>query len=211
MKKLYSLAFLSASVFLSACVGFNAAGEVQSGRHALLTGRPKVALGHFQRAADINPRIDYVLSPLDQSIWTYIGRAYYDAGNIPEARKTLEKANSLSKNDYMAALYLGLTLTKNGDRERGLSDMESGLNGMRNWLDNMERYDSDGRFWDSTGELRSKIQEQLASISGKEFHWPELIANGEWLGQQMEEEIDLARMLKRREDTRDGENKDGDQ
>ena len=89
--------------------------------------------------------------------------------------------------------------------------MEAGLRGLNDWLNRMEKYHPDARFWDSTGELRSVIRKQLASISGKEVNWPELISTGEWLGQQLEEEIDLARRLKRREESQDSDdNNDGD-
>jgi tetratricopeptide (TPR) repeat protein len=163
-----------------------------------------LALPHFQRASQLDP--DYILNftPLTQGMWTYVGRSHYAMGNLTEARKALEQALSRTEHDHFARLYLGLILGRDGDRQRGLRQTETALEGFHGLLD--DNYHPDARFWDSTGELRSVIRKQLASISGKEVNWPELISTGEWLGQQLEEEIDLSARLKQLEETRDSDN-----
>ena len=74
-------------LFIVSGCGVQVASEVQSGRAALIAGNPEQALTHFQRGAESQP--DYVvnLPPLQQSIWTYLGRAYYETGKLTEARE----------------------------------------------------------------------------------------------------------------------------
>jgi len=190
---------------LSACVSFQLGGEIQKGRMALLYGDPNVALAHFQRAAKLDP--DYLLnfSPIDEGVWTYVGRAYYAMGKFPEAQKALERARSRYEQDYLAKLYLGLALARDGSPERGLKEIESGLRALRDWLDYIERYDSDGIYWDPGRRLRSGIERNLAMIAGRDINWAELIANSEWLGKEFEEEIDLAERDRFEDETLDGD------
>jgi tetratricopeptide (TPR) repeat protein len=86
--------------------------EVQSGRTALMAGNPELALTHFQRGVESQP--DYVadLAPLRQGVWTYLGRAYYDAGKLPEASEALTQGLKRNEADFMARLYMGLTLLR---------------------------------------------------------------------------------------------------
>ncbi len=209
MKKLFSLAFLSAIVFLSGCVSFRTSGEVQGGRRALLTGKPEVAVGHFQRAAELNPQYVYNFSPLQQGIWTYLGRAYYHSGKLSEARKALERARSQDKDDHLARLYLGLILGRNGNRETGLKEIQGSMKALYDWLEYITYYTTDGEFWDPMREIRSELQTDLAMISGKEIDWKKLIASGEWVGMTLEEEIDRARIDERKELLMEGDD-DGD-
>lgn len=187
---LFALCFL---LLLSGCAAFQVASEIQTGRYALLAGKPDVALVHFHRAAELDP--DYFLnfSHLPQGVWTYVGRANYAAGKLPEARKALQQARLRHGQDYLARLYLGLVLARDGDRQMGVNEIEAGLRGLGDWLEYMERYSQVGRFWDPGKGLRSEIQEDLTMISAKEIDWAKLITSGEWLGREFEEEIDRAR------------------
>ena len=269
MQKRYPLGLLSIFV-ISGCVAFSVGGEIQSGRTALMKGEPDLALMHFQRAAQLDP--DYLtdFTPLQEGVWTYVGRAYYVAGKLPEARQALERALSRYEHDSLAKLYLGLTLIRQQKdekaenpfsmddiiyalkegvapkrvvnliqergvgfeltserenslrrvgaddqlveeikrirvefegkrraegllRERGLKEVEAALRELHNWLEYISGNTSFGRFWDPAREIRSEIQTNLTMISGKKIDLQKLVANAEWLGQKMEEEIDLAR------------------
>lgn len=189
------------------CTAIRVGGDIQQGRQQLMYGNPKAALAHFQRAAALEP--DYVLNfaLLNQSVGTYIGRAYYDSGNLSLARKALEAASQRHDSDYMAKLYLGLTLARDEERQEGLKQLEAGLRGLQGWLDYIDQYNPDGRFWDPGGELQGQIQKDLAMISGEDIHWPQLIASGEWLGKKFEEEIDFV-IRDRRLDEQDSDNSD---
>jgi len=188
---------------LSGCV--TAGSEINAGRRDLLYGDPNVALVRFQNAAAMSPdRIYY--SNMPQGTWTYLGRAYYATGRLPEARQNFERAIARSEYDSLARLYLGLTLVRQGDRTRGLTEIESGLRGIGDWLNYIEsRFAfSYGIFWDPRKEIRAEIANDLAMIrSGVD--WPRLIASSEWIGRKMEEEIWHATWGEREDHRRDSE------
>lgn len=195
-------------LFASGCTAIRVGGEIQQGRQQLMYGDPKVALAHFRRAADLEPGYVLNFALLNQSVGTYTGRAYYDSGNLPQARKALEAASQGHDSDHMAKLYLGLALARDGERQEGLKRLDAGLRGLQGWLDYIDQYNPDGRFWDPGRELQGQIQKDLAMISGKDINWPQLIANGEWLGKKFEEEIDFVRRDRWLEE-KDSENADG--
>jgi tetratricopeptide (TPR) repeat protein len=196
MKTKSSLPLFSLFVFLAGCTSLQTGGEVQSGRQALLEGKNAAALGYFYSAAQKDPNYVYATgSSPKQSVWSYVGRSEYLTGRFPEARKNLERALATNQQEDIARLYLGLTLAREGDRQRGLKEIEGGMRGINrflNYISQAQRY-SIGQFWDPDRDIRSAIQSDLAMISGKDLDWQRLTANTEWLGLRMEEEIDLAR------------------
>lgn len=201
------LGLASIILFISACA---AETKVQQGRMALLYGDPNAAIVSFQSAAELDPNHLY-FSVFPQGTWTYLGRAYYVAGQYPEARQALERAISLHDDDNMAKLYLGLTLTRSGDRQEGMKEIEIGLRGLHDWLDYVNQYAafSYGQYWDPSREIRTEIQTSLNMISGKDIDWQKLIASAEWVGRKMEEEIDIARRQEARDRYR-GDDRSGD-
>jgi tetratricopeptide (TPR) repeat protein len=88
------------------------ATEVELGRAALIGGKPVTAADHFRRVAEAQPEYVAELPPLREGIWTYLGRAYYDSGNMNEARETLSAALKSDDADFMARLYFALTLLR---------------------------------------------------------------------------------------------------
>lgn len=195
-------------LFLSGCASFRVGSEVTAGRRAFLTGNNEAALSYFQSAAQQDPNYVYGTA-LRQGIWSYVGRSEYATGRLPQARQALERALSANRDEDIARLYFGLTLARDGDRQRGLQEIEGGMKGIHDWLEYIteaHRY-SFGRFWDTRREIRSAIQTDLAMISGRDLDWQRLIADGEWLGKRIEEESDLARQDETREQNRDGSDK----
>jgi tetratricopeptide (TPR) repeat protein len=190
---------------LAACA--SAQGYVEAGRRDLIFGDPNRAVVNFHRAAEIAPdRVHFSTFP--EGALTYLGRAYYASGRLADARRTLEEAVSRYPNDNLAKLYFGLVLAREGDRARGLRYIEDGLRGVHEWLDYMEyRHHWRGQFWDPNKEIRSRIQKTLAMISSGQVDWPRLIAEAEWVGRHMEEEIDLARRDESDERSRDGDSR----
>lgn len=189
----FTICILPFSLFLAGCVAFEVGGEIQKGRMELMYGSSEQALSHFQRAADLNP--DYLLnfSILDEGVWTYVGRSYYATGKLPEALKALERARSRYDGDYLARLYLGLVLARQQERERALREVESGLSGLEEWLIRVDRNTRQGSYWDPGRKIRSEIQKNLAMIKGKDVNWQELTRNIEWIGREIEEEVDRSR------------------
>ncbi len=210
MKSIANLFIVFFSFFLmSGCVSFQAVGEIQKGRYDLLTGNPDRALTHFQRAAEIDPNYITDFSPLEEAVWTYVGRAYYNKGKLTEARKALERALSMYNEDNLARLYLGLTLARDGDRDKGIKEMEAGLTGIHRWIEHIAYYTVTGHFWDPGEKIRSEIQTNLAMISSRDINWKRLIAGGEWVGEQMEEEIDEVEAEEKEEMFQDGDDTGG--
>ena len=196
MKIKSSLALFSLFVFLAGCTSLQVGGQLQHGRQALLKGNNETALGHFYGAAQKDPNYVYATgSSPKQSVWSYVGRSEYLTGRLPQARQTLERALASNREEDIARLYLGLTLAREGDRQRGLKEIEGGMRGINSFLDyiNQAQRFSIGQFWDPGRDIRRAIQSDLAMISGKDLDWQRLTANTEWLGIRMEEESDLAR------------------
>ena len=202
MKTKSSLLLFSLFVFLVGCTSVNVGGEVQSGRQALLESKNETALGYFYGAAQRDPNYVYATgSSPKQGVWSYVGRSEYLTGRIPQARQTLERALAANREEDIARLYLGLTLAREGDRQRGLKEIETGMRGINNFLDYInqaQRY-SIGQYWDPGRDIRSAIQSNLAMISGRDLDWQRLTVNTEWLGIRMEQESDLARRQEARE------------
>jgi tetratricopeptide (TPR) repeat protein len=196
MKTKSSLVLFSLFVSLAGCTSVNVGGEVQSGRQALLEGKNETALGYFYGAAQKDHNYVYATgSSPKQGVWSYVGRSEYLTGRFPQARQTLERALAANREEDIARLYLGLTLAREGDRQRGLKEIESGMRGINNFLDYInqaQRY-SIGQYWDPGRDIRSAIQSNLAMISGRDLDWQRLTVNTEWLGIRMEQESDLAR------------------
>jgi tetratricopeptide (TPR) repeat protein len=185
---------LSSILFLfTGCASFQASQNFQSGRQAFITGKYDAAQSYFRNAAQIDPGyINY--NGVPQGIWSYVGRADYATGRLTDARQALERAISIHSADTTARLYLGLTLAREGDRQRSLKEISLGMKGIYDWLEDIARTQrfSSGRYWDPKREIRSEIQTTLAMISRPEIDWPKVLQSGDWVGRTMEEEIDRA-------------------
>lgn len=206
MKTITSYLWLSLATFVLACAGFQVGSEVNLGRQTFLIGNNESALAYFQSAAQKDPNYVYGTA-LRQSIWSYLGRAEYATGRLSQAIESLERALARSPEEPIARLYLGLTLARVGDRQRGLKEIEDGLKGIYDWLEYITqafRF-SFGQYWDPSREIRSAIQKDLAMISGRDVDWQKLIADAEWVGKQTEEESDRARADESRDRNRDGD------
>ena len=204
MKTKYSMGFLSVVIFLSGCASMQTASEVNSGRQAFIIGNNEAANAYFRSAAQRDPNYIYGTA-LRQGIWSYVGRTEYATGRFPQAREALDRALSANNDENIARLYLGLTLARTGDRQKGLQEIEGGLKGMQSFLEYITetfRY-SFGRFWDPGYEIRSAIKVDLAMISSRDLDWQRLITESEWLGKMMEEEGDKARRQQAEEESRD--------
>jgi tetratricopeptide (TPR) repeat protein len=136
MKIKSSLALFSLFVFLAGCTSLQTGGELQYGRQALLKGSNETALGYFYSAAQRDPNYVYATgSSPKQGVWSYAGRSEYLTGRLPQARQTLERALASNREEDIARLYLGLTLAREGDRQRGLKEIEGGMRGINSFLD----------------------------------------------------------------------------
>jgi tetratricopeptide (TPR) repeat protein len=181
--------------FVSACANFQAGSNVQSGRLAFSIGNYPTARSYFESAAQVDPNYIYHSDLPGGSVQSYLGRADYVTERYAQARGELERALAIDKDDNVARLYLGLTFARMGDQVNGLKEIQSAMQALYDWIWYVQehfRY-SYGQFWDINGTIRAAIRVDLAMIASKEINWPTLLADGEWLGKKMDEEIDIAR------------------
>ena len=176
-----------------ALTSFRIAGQFQSGRRAFLAKKYEDAFKYFQQVGQSNPDYVFVSRNFRESIWTFVGRARYNLGQLAEARQSLERAGFSNQDDCLARLFLGLTFARGNDHSNGQREIESGLRGLYDWIEQANSADPFNALWDPQREIRVEIEKYLAKIANKEVDWQELIASGEWLGQRMENEIDLVR------------------
>lgn len=198
MSLLPRVAAASLTFLMLGCAAYRIAGQVQSGRQALLTSNPEAALGYFAQAAIADPNYFATYSLFRQSVWTYLGRSQYLTGRLPEARPSLQKALDLDRQDHMARLYLGLTLARSGDSSQGVKEIAAGLRGLHDWIDYTASHRLTLGYWDPTGQIRNEIRKTLQWIEGKDVDLQALIANGEWVGKEIEEEIERVRREEQR-------------
>lgn len=175
------------------CAACQGATQMQSARQALLRDDYDDALARFQALSEKDPEYFYRSGPFRENIWTYVGRTQYTTGRLPEARRSLERSLSLDKDDYLAHIYLGLTLTRLGDRANGLKEIESGLRGLHDWLEYLTYNTRFGLWWDPSREIRIQIEKALDAIANKNVNGPQLITDAESIGKKTEEEVDTAR------------------
>jgi tetratricopeptide (TPR) repeat protein len=186
-------------IVLSGCAAYQVSGQVQSGRQALMINNSEAALAYFQEAVQTNPDYIHQIALYREGVWTYLGRAQYNLGRWEDARRSFERALSIYRDDYLARLYLGLTLARTGDSLRARKEIESALKGLYDWIEYRNYTSSLTAFWDPLREIRSAIEKDLAMISGRDIDWPTLVADAEWIGQRMEVELDRVRRDERRQ------------
>jgi tetratricopeptide (TPR) repeat protein len=180
---------------MTGCAAFQIAGQVQSGRRALLANDPQTALAYLQPAADSDPNYLFQSMNFQQSVWTYVGRAQYGLGRFPEARQSFERALTVYRDDAMAQLYLGLTLLRSGAQAQGRQQVKTGMKAIADWIEFLNSTRAFRSAWDPNAEIRKEIDRAVAMIDGeKPVSDKEIIESGEWVGQKMEEEIDKVRM-----------------
>ena len=187
---------------LSACDSFNAGTRFSSGRQAFLAKRYDEALAYFQKVADDSPGYMFESLNFRQSVWSYLGRAQYLTGHLPEARQSFERALAGNRDEYLARIFLALTLLRGGDGDaNGVKELKNGIKGLQNWLDDENARNPAHTVWDPGREIRSEIAKSRAAIAMPRIERQSLIENGEWIGWAMEEEIEKVR----RDQTRQAE------
>jgi len=189
--------------FLSGCAAYQIAGQVESGRRALLVNDPERALPYLLDAAKNDPNYVYVYDLFRESVWTYLGRSQYATKRYSEARQSLERALALDKDDHLARLYLGLTLTRLGDLAKGVKEIEAGMKGIHDWLEYTQSARPFEAYWDPGREIRKTIEKDLAGDPGQDVGRDQLISDAEWVGKRMEEEVEYVRRDRRRGFERD--------
>jgi len=166
---------------------------VQSGRQALLRKDPAQALLHFEEAARRDPNYVYRSAYFSEGIWTYVGRCQYATGNFSQAQQSLEMALTKDQDDVLARLYLGLTLLRSGDKRRGQTELQQALQSLHDWIENILASRSAEAYWDPNQQIRMEIKKTLALMTGPNADRAQIVTNAEWLGAEVEEEIERVR------------------
>jgi tetratricopeptide (TPR) repeat protein len=191
------------AIAAAGCAAFTVAGQAQNGRQALLMNDPETALAYFLKAAERDPNYIYSSVNFRESIWTYVGRAQYALGRYDDARRSFERALSVYKDDAMAQLYLGLAMIRGGDRA-GVKQLQQGMKSVAGWIEYLNASRPFQAFWDPNGGIRKEIDKTLALIEDEKSGVSEnIVASAEWVGKEMEEEIDRVRGDERRQFDRD--------
>jgi tetratricopeptide (TPR) repeat protein len=79
--------------------------------------------------------------------------------------------------------------TQLGEQAKALA---AALTAIRDQLDYLNTTRS-GIFWDPNKEIRAQIQTGLSLLSTPQPDWQKVLSTGEWVGQKLEEEIDIVR------------------
>ena len=209
MKHLKGFVAYSVLGSLAACAAMGVGSDFLAGRRALRANDPETALAYFLAAAQRDPDYVFIAVNFKQSVWSYVGRTQYLTKRYKEARESLDRALSKDQFEYLAQLYRGLTLARSGDLSGGVKDIQVAMKGLFDFLEYMERTKPFEAFWDPLREMRKSIDNDLKKIDGKDFNPEELMANAEWLGKRMEEEIDRVREDERRQFERDFDRRRG--
>ena len=111
---------------------------------------------------------------------------------------TTESENQLRKagaDDFLLDQIKKIRAETDGRKNQvgdGGKEIAAGLTGIRDQLDYLNNSRS-GLFWDPKKEVRVQIQTGLALLSAPQPDWQKVLSTGEWVGEKLEEEIDLAR------------------
>ena len=164
---------------------------------------PERALPYLLEAAKNGPNYVYAYDLFRESVWTYLGRSQYATKKYSDARQSFERALALDKDDHLARLYLGLTLTRLGDSAQGVKAIEAGMKGIHDWLEYTERARPFEAYWDPGRDIRKTIEKDLAGDPVREVGRDQLIADAEWVGKRLEEEVEFVRRDRQRGIERD--------
>src|SRR6476660_7153369 len=175
---------------LVGCAASQAAQEIQQGRRELLIGKPDAAVQHFEKAAALDSKNSG--SPLQETAWTYVGCAYYEAGKYLLARQAFERALAENQNDDIAQLYLGLIGAREQTNETSARQIQAGLQGVYDRIEYIKRFTFAGEFWDPSGQLSTELLALIKTVSAPQMDWSSAIPRIEQLGLKIENEVDQA-------------------
>ena len=195
MKAFFAL--LSSAILLSGCIGaFQAASAIALGRQELFQGQNRDALESFEVAARENPD-SWFDAGRPEGVFSYLGRAQYLNGQYDQARQSLERDLARNESNSLSRLYLGLTLVRLNDRQKGLHDTVWGLTGIPHYINsvvNSANANDVRRFWDRHNQIRNAVAIALKIAERPDLNWNALISLSERIALAWEREPDFTRM-----------------
>jgi tetratricopeptide (TPR) repeat protein len=191
------VALFSLSVLVSACGGaFQAKSVIALGRQELFRGQNQDALESFEVAARADPGYSFG-DDRPEGVFSYLGRAQYLNGQYAQARQSLERDLAGDPVNSLSRLYLGLTLVRLNEREKGLYDIVWGLTGIRHYI-NYVISDANAndirRSWDRHNQIRDAIASAVKMAETPNVNLNALIVFSERIALAWEREPDFTRM-----------------
>ena len=188
------VALFSLSVLVSACGTFQARSAVALGRQELFRAQNQDALESFEVAAREDPGYSFGVDR-SEGVFSYLGRAQYLNGQYAQARQSLERDLARDPGNSLSRLYLGLTLVRLNEREKGLYDIVWGLTGIRYYINYVTSDANDiRRFWDRHNQIRDAIASAVKMAETPNVNWNALIVFSERIALAWEQEPDFTRM-----------------
>lgn len=157
-----------------------------------MRNEPERALVSFRKVAVLRPRYVTDFTAFPESISTYIGRAYYDLGQLAQARAAFERSVTEHPDAILGHIYLGLVEMRQGEVQRGLQNALKGLQRLQVWFSNLEANNYYADFWDTNRVVRTTTAQLVQEIEKGDVPWQRIAPKLQQLGPQMDREIDLA-------------------
>jgi tetratricopeptide (TPR) repeat protein len=183
---------LLVTLLLPACASWRVQREIATGRAYLRTEQPDRALPHFEVAAQADP--DYVtdFTEFPVGVWTYIGRSYYELGDLDKARAALDRSVRMHRNAILGHTYLGAVQIGLGQISLGLKTASTGLENLHAWFAQLDAHNPYSNYWDPSNQVRDTTATLIRDIRTGGEDWVQIASSLDWIGWQMDEEIDLS-------------------
>ncbi len=202
MNRLSNVAVFASLLTVAGCASFQANNELHKGRQALRQGMPGAAIAHLEQATALDG--DLIASNFQDSPWTYLGRAYYEAGRYADARRAAERALEINSSDSLARFYLGLLLTRQGEHERSRKEVLAGLQGLNQTIEDIVYKSRSGLYWDPAGRIRADLASAHSEAMAANPHLENLLPRLDAVATAIAEEMVQARRDESRANRRRG-------
>lgn len=192
MKCLYQVLGLLVMLLLSACASWNVQSEIAAGRRYLRTEQPDRALPHFEVAAKADSAYVTNFTEFPIGVWTYIGRSHYERGDLGKARAALDRSVRTNKNAILGHTYLGAVQLNQGQTRLGLQTASTGLELLHAWFKRLDATNTYSSYWDPSSRVRNTTTTLIKDIRAGEKDWVQIASTLDWIGWQMDQEINLS-------------------
>ena len=185
-------------LMLMGCSAVEVGWDIDAGRRDLMLGAPNRALTEFQKIAKLEPAYYTDFSKFHQNVWTYIGRSYYELGDLGQARKALERSVSQHSSAILGHVFLGLVQMRQGEVQGGRANALKGDQLLDAWFNKLAANDSFASYWDPKRTVRNAIPGLLNELQSGNVPWQNLVPKLAQLGPQMDAEMSLAAFKRNR-------------
>jgi len=179
-------------LLLSACTSWKVQKDIAAGRMYLRTEQPDRALSHFEIAAKANPAYVTNFTEFPVGVWTYIGRSYYELGDLGKARAALDRSITENRNAILGHTYLGAVQINQGEIPLGLQTASTGLELLHAWFAQLDATNQYASYWDPSNRVRDTTTRLIKDIRAGDKDWVEVASTLDWIGWQMDQEINLS-------------------